>query len=227
MRVLMIGAHPDDEVLGVGGTLAKHAAKGDEVYVSLLCEHVHARKNKPQHALLLEQIHAAKKTLGVKDILFFDFPNIQMNTVPTLHMVQAIEKAIVEVKPEVIYTHHRGDVNDDHRVVSEATMAAMRLPERGTIPGIPRDMIKRVLCYPAPSSTDWAPPYPDKAFIPNVFVDINGFLETKLKALECYGDNVMRDYPHPRSIEAVTAQAKVYGVQSGLGLAEAFVLIRE
>ncbi|MBI5298916.1 MAG: PIG-L family deacetylase [Deltaproteobacteria bacterium] len=164
--------------------------------------------------------------MGIKDILFFDFPNIKMNTVSTLDIVQAIEKAIVEVRPEVVYTHHRGDVNDDHRVVSEATMAAIRLPERGTVPGLPRNLIRRVLCYPAPSSTDWAPLYPDTAFLPNVFVDIKGFLETKIKALQCYG-NVMREYPHPRSIEAVTAQAKVYGVQAGLEMAEAFVLIRE
>lgn len=225
-KVLVIGAHPDDEILGVGGTIAKHTAQGDEVYVCLLSEHVTARKNKPDHTLFLEQVHAAKNIVGIKEILFFDFPNIQMNTVPTLKVVQAIEEAIVRFKPEIIYTHHTGDVNDDHHVTFRATMAAMRLPERGNIPGLPRNLIKEVLCYETPSSTEWAPPLSGTAFLPNVYVDISNFLDKKLAALACY-ENVTKPYPHPRSAEALTAKAKTTGVQAGLEAAEAFMLIRK
>lgn len=224
-KILIVGAHPDDEILGVGGTLAKHAAQGDEVYACLLCEHVNARANKPEHTRFLEQVHAAKNIIGIKEILFFDFPNIAMNTVPTLKIVQAIEEAIVRFKPEVVYTHHVGDVNDDHHVVFRATMAAIRLPERGNIPGLPRNLIKEVLSYETPSSTEWAAPLPAHAFLPNVFVNIRDFLDKKLQALSCY-ENVTKSYPHPRSVEAMRAKAKTTGVQAGLEAAEAFMLMR-
>lgn len=224
-KILVIGAHPDDEILGAGGAIAKHTAQGDEVYACLLCEHVMARKHKPEHSLFLEQVHAAKNVVGIQEILFFDFPNIQMNTVPTLKIVQAIEEAIVRFKPEVVYTHHGGDVNDDHQVVFRATMAAVRLPERGNHPALPRNMIREVLCYETPSSTEWAPPLPANAFLPNVYVDIKDYLDRKLSALQCY-ENVVRPSPHPRSLEAIKAKAEIRGMESGLEAAEAFLLIR-
>lgn len=226
MNVLVVASHPDDEILGVGGTIARHAADGDSVYACILCERCLARKNKPKHDEFLEQVHAAKDKIGIKDILFFDFPNIQMNTVPMLKVVEAIEQAIIQFKPEVVYTHHWGDVNDDHRVVSHATMAAIRLPERGTVPELPRNLIQKVLCYETPTSTEWAPPSVERAFLPNVFVDIEATLDRKLMALQCY-KNVMREYPHPRSAEAIKAHAKDCGVKVGLKAAESFVLVRE
>lgn len=226
MNVLVIAAHPDDEILGVGGTIARHAADGDSVYACILCEQCLARKNKPKHDEFLEQVHAAKDKIGIQDILFFVFPNIQMNTVPMLKVVEAIEQAIIRFKPEVVYTHHWGDVNDDHRVVSHATMAAIRLPERGTVLELPRNLIQKVLCYETPTSTEWAPPSMERAFLPNVFVDIEATLDRKLMALQCY-QNVMREYPHPRSAEAIKAHAKDCGVKAGLKAAESFVLVRE
>lgn len=226
MNILVVAAHPDDEILGVGGTIARHSAKGDLVYTCILCEHCLARKNKPKHEDFLEQIHAAKNIVGIKEILFFDFPNIQMNAVPTLKIVQAIEQAIIRFKPEVVYTHHWGDVNDDHKVISHATMAAIRLPERQTLSTLPRNLIQKVLCYETPTSTEWAPPDKEAAFLPNVFVDIEKTLDAKIKALQCY-QNVMKDYPHPRSVEAITSHAKDCGVKIGLKAAESFVLVRE
>lgn len=226
MNILVIAAHPDDEILGVGGTIAKHSANGDQVYACILCEHCLARKNKPRHDDFLEQIHAAKNIVGIKEILFFDFPNIQMNTVSTLKIVQSIEQAIIRFEPEVVYTHHWGDVNDDHKIVSHATMAAVRLPERQTVSALPRNLIKQVLCYETPTSTEWALPDKETVFLPNVFVDIEKTLDCKLKALQCY-ENVMREYPHPRSEEAIRAHAMDCGVKVGLKAAEGFVLVRE
>lgn len=226
MNVLVIAAHPDDEVLGLGGTLAKHNIAGDSIYLCILCEQVDARKNKPEHDDFKKQIQNAAEILGIKNTMFFDFPNIKMNTVPTVDLVQAIEKAIIEYKPGIIYTHHGGDLNDDHKIVFNATMTAIRLPERGTVENISIDMIKEVLCYETPSSTEWAAPLPEFAFQPNVFVDIKDTFESKIIAIEQY-IGIIKEYPHPRSIENLEALAKYRGMQSGFELAEAFMLMRE
>ena len=226
MNVLVIAAHPDDEVLGLGGTLAKHNIAGDSIYLCILCEQVDARKNKPGHEDFKKQIQNAAEILGINNTMFFDFPNIKMNTIPTIDLVKAIEKAIIKYKPGIVYTHHGGDLNDDHKVVLNATMAAIRLPERGTVENIHRNMIKEVLCYETPSSTEWSAPLPEFVFKPNVFVDIKDTFQLKIKAIEQYM-GVMKEYPHPRSMENLEALAKYRGTQSGFELGEAFMLMRE
>jgi LmbE family N-acetylglucosaminyl deacetylase len=225
MNVLVIGAHPDDEILGPGGTLVKHKMNGDDIYSCILCEHVTARKNKPEHKEFLKQVHEAANIIGIKDTMFFDFPNIKMNVIPMLDLVQSIEKSIVKFKPEVVYTHHVGDLNDDHKIVFNATMAAIRLPERRNIKELPTNLIKEVLCYEVPSSTEWSAPLPEFVFRPNVFVNINETFELKIKAIQQYVE-IVKEYPHPRSIENLEALAKYRGAQSGFGLAEAFMLVR-
>ena len=225
MNVLVIGAHPDDEILGPGGTLVKHKMNGDDIYSCILCEHVTARKNKPEHEEFLKQVHEAANIIGIKDTMFFDFPNIKMNVIPTLDLVQSIEKSIVKFKPEVVYTHHVGDLNDDHKIVFNATMAAIRLPERRNITDLPTNLIKEVLCYEVPSSTEWSAPLPEFVFMPNVFVNIKETFKLKLKAIQQYAE-IVKEYPHPRSIENLDALAKYRGAQSGFELAEAFMLVR-
>lgn len=225
MNVLVICAHPDDEVLGLGGTLVKHKINGDNVYSCILCERATARQNKPEHQHFLKQIHEAANIIGIKDIMFFDFPNIRMNVIPMLDIVQSIEKSIIKFKPTIIYTHHVGDLNDDHKIVFNATMAAIRLPERQNIEELPTNLIREVLCYEVPSSTEWGAPLPGLVFSPNVFVDIKETFKLKIKALQQYVE-IVKEYPHPRSLENLEALAKYRGAQSGYELAEAFMLVR-
>ena len=225
MNVLVVCAHPDDEVLGPGGALAKHKINGDSIYSCILCEYVTARKNKPEHKDFLKQIRKAANIIGIKDTMFFDFPNIKMNVIPMLDLVQSIEKSIIKFKPAIIYTHHGGDLNDDHKIVFNATMAAIRLPERRIIEELPTDLIKEVLCYEVPSSTEWAAPMPEFVFRPNVFVNIEETFELKIKAFQQY-EEILKEYPHPRSRENLEALAKYRGAQSGFKLAEAFMLVR-
>lgn len=225
MNILVISAHPDDEILGCGGTIAKYTANHDSVFVLSLCEHVSARKLKPQHQKFLKQIKEASKILGIKKTLFFDFPNLEMNTVPILGIVQSIEKAIIKFKPEIIYTHHHGDVNEDHQIVFRATMAAVRLPQRQTSKLTP-DLIKKIYTYEVPSSTDWIPSLPHLNFTPNVFVNIEEFYNKKIRSLLCY-KNIICSPPHPRSLETLKALAVIRGSQAGYKLAEGFYLIKE
>ena len=225
MNILVIVAHPDDEVLGCGATIAKHVKNGDDVYVCALCELVSARTNKPKHDKFMKQVNDAEKVLGVKETMFFNFPNIKFNTVPHLELVQAIEKSILKFKPELIYTHHKGDVNIDHQVVFDATIAAIRLPERCSA-DLPVNMIKKVLTFEISSSTEWAAPLAEFAFLPNVFVDVTKTFETKIAAAKCY-EAILKDTPHPRSVRNLEALAYFRGSQVSIDKAEAFMLIRE
>jgi LmbE family N-acetylglucosaminyl deacetylase len=225
MNILIIGAHPDDEALSMGATIKKHSDEGNDVYLCVLSGNAAARSKTAQGGDLRTQAEEAEKLLGIKDADFFDFPNIKMNTVPMLEVVQAIESSITKFKPEVIYTHWGGDLNIDHRVVYDATMAAIRLPQRETA-DMPMDQIKRVLCYETPSSTEWAAPLPSNAFLPNVFVKVDDQMSIKMEAIKLY-KGILRKVPHARSPEAIYALATLRGAQAGYKYAEAFVLIRE
>lgn len=225
MNILVVCAHPDDEVLGPGATVARHNINGDNVYSCILCEHVTARKDRAEHEDLLRQTHKAAKIIGIKDTMFFDFPNMEMNVIPMLNLVQSIEEAIIKFKPEIIYTHHAGDLNDDHRIAFNATQAAIRLPERQNVKGLPRNLIKEVLCYEVSSSTEWAAPLPEYIFRPNVFVNVKETFRLKIEAFQQYVE-IVKNYPHPRSVENLEALAKYRGGQAGFELAESFMLMR-
>lgn len=207
MRVLAVAAHPDDEVLGCGATLAKHALDGDEVHVLIL------GKGRPGAESDLAGYKAAE-VLGVR-VSFYDLPDNQFDFLPMLDIVRLVEGSVSVVRPEVVYTHSLADLNVDHRCTHEAVLTACR----------PQDFcsVQRILAFEVPSSTEWGM----GQFIPAVFVDVDGEpYKRKCQALQCYAAE-MRDSPHPRSFLAVAALATWRGSTAGVRVAEAFELVRE
>jgi LmbE family N-acetylglucosaminyl deacetylase len=219
-RVLVVAAHPDDETLGAGGTIARHVAAGDEVWVCLLSEGASSRHTYVE--LQKSCAEQAAAVLGVGKVVFVDLPDQRLDTLPLLDVVTPIERCIAELEPSIVYTHFAEDVNEDHRIVFRATLTATR-----PTPGHP---VRQVLCFETPSSTDWAPPFAGAAFLPNVFVDIGRTLSTKLEAMACYAHthvSEVRAYPHPRSLESLVAYARRHGIKVGVDAAEPFMLVRE
>ena len=220
MRVLTVAAHPDDETLGAGGTMAWHAAHGDTVWACVLTDGVTSRHDKVQ--LQADCAKRACDTLGVERLVLVGLPDQRLDTLSLLDVIGPIEQCVRDLRPDVVLTHFAGDVNEDHRLVARATMVATR--------PVADCSVKRVCAFEIPSSTDWAPPIPGSVFTPNLYVDITETLETKLTAMKAYADTFhseVRPYPHPRSMEALTAYAQRHGVASGLLAAEPFMLLRE
>ena len=216
MNYLIVVAHPDDEVLGAGATMYKLKKQGHKVAVVTMANHAAARAN--ISATLSEDQGESMKILGIDKIYTADFPNIKMNTVPHLELVQFIEKCIEDFKAEVIITHHPSDTNNDHVMTSYAAQAAARLfQRRSDIVSLKEFLFMEVL-----SSTEWSFDSSANRFTPNCFVEIGlEGVEKKLEALFKY-KGVMRDYPHPRSYEALKGLAAYRGCQAGCNYAEAF-----
>jgi len=216
MRYLIVVAHPDDEVLGAGATIHKLTEQGTEVAICTLVNHAAARAN--ISGTLSEDQATAMKLLGVKTTYSANFPNIKMNTVPHLEVVQFIEKCIEDFRADAIITHHPSDLNNDHVIVSYATQAASKLFQRK--PGI--ISLKFLAYMEVPSSTDWSIDSSSNHFSPNYFVEIGkDGVKLKINALMAY-KGVMCNYPHPRSFESITSLATIRGSQSGTNYAEAF-----
>ena len=216
MNVLFVVAHPDDEVLGAGATIHKLVSEGHKVAVATLANHAAARAN--ISATLQADQEKAFAIMGVHKAYDADFPNIQMNTVPHLELVQFVESCIEDWKADSIYTHHPSDTNNDHVMTSYATQAASRLFQRRE--GVPP--LKQFIYMEVPSSTEWSFDSSANRFAPNMFVEIGkDGIDVKLRALEAY-TGVMRPYPHPRSVEAIEGLAAYRGVQAGCNYAEAF-----
>lgn len=225
-RILVIAAHPDDETYGLGGSIARRVQAGDHVTALIMTDGVTSRRNvaEPQKEVARQETAARKAcaALGVDDVRFANLPDQHLDDMPLLKVIRPIYELVKELRPEVVYTHHRGDANQDHRAVFAATLVAVR--PFGDNP------VKRVLCYEVPSSTEWGPPFTEWAFLPNVFVDISATLGVKLCAIEAYRDTFLsevRPFPHPRSPEAVRSYAQQRGISVGMQAAEAFVLVRE
>ena len=218
-RVLVVAAHPDDETLGAGGTVARLAHNGAEVWVCLLCDGVTSRHD--QIDLQRECAERACEVLGVSHVVFCQLPDQRLDTLSLVDVIAPIEDCVRRLEPELVMTHFTGDVNQDHRIVFDATMVATR-PTAGT-------PVRTVLCYETASSTEWAAPFPGTTFSPNVFVDISSTLDRKIEAMSRYADthvSEVKEYPHPRSYEAIEVYAKRQGVIAGTAAAEPFQLIR-
>ena len=217
--VLAVVAHADDETIGVGGTLARHAEERCEVYVLVLADGETSRGG-AERALLEKRQDQCRKAcgiLGVREVFFEAFPDNAMDGMPRLEIARACERHIAAIRPATIYTHHRGDVNIDHVRTSEAVTIAARAQ-----PGCP---VRRILHFETASSTEWQLPAGQSPFAPNWFVDIAGTWERKVAALGAY-ESEMREFPHPRSIPALEAASAWRGATAGLGRAEAFMLVR-
>ncbi|HKA91340.1 MAG TPA: PIG-L deacetylase family protein [Haliangiales bacterium] len=217
-RVLVVAAHPDDELLGLGATVARHVEAGDEVTAVIVSEGATSRYAEGADRALRDAAGAAAAVLGVRDLRFLGMEDQRLDAVPLLDVVRPIEKIRAEIRPDVVYAHHWGDLNRDHRVVSEAAMVACR-PVGDAYP-------RRVLCFETPSSTEWSSPDLSLQFVPTVFVDATATIEKKLRAMACYATEV-RPAPHPRSLESLRARAQYWGQIVGRNYAEAFVLVRD
>ena len=219
--VAVIVAHPDDEVLGFGGAMANHVAAGDSVHVLILATGLASRSDDGQIVpeelnALRKQAHEANAKLGVSDVRFESFPDNRMDSVDLLDVVKKIEAFVEEVKPTIVYTHHVGDLNIDHRLTHQATLTACR--------PLPGSSVHRILSGEVLSSSEYADP--EDRFIPTVYVNIEGALERKCAALARY-ESEIRDWPHPRSTQALEHLAAHRGGECGFKAAEAYILIRE
>ena len=218
-KILVVAAHPDDEVLGCGATIAKHVALGNEVRVIILGEGVRARrgvKNARQKIKTLElEATKANRFLGVSRTIFLGLPDNALDNVSLLTIIQKIERIIERYMPQLVYTHHHGDVNIDHQLTARAMQAVCR--------PLPESSIEMVLAFEVASSTEWSF-QSDRIFAPNVFYDVSGFFDKKIKAMELYQSEI-RQFPHPRSSEYLRALARVRGGQAGFNFAEGFSLV--
>lgn len=222
-NVLVISAHPDDEVLGMGGTIAKLVSNGCVVDYLIVTDGSSSQYRDSDH---LAEIIAAKKKatrncadiLGIRNIYYGELPDMKLDTIPHIRINSIIEEVIDKVQPDTVFTHFWGDVNCDHQNVYKSTLVAVR-PLMGMT-------VRELYCYRVPSSTEWTPNKADTMFMPNYFVDIEKFAEQKYKAFACYSTE-LRDYPHPRSIQYLRETDKAAGLRVGLLSAEEFVLLRK
>lgn len=224
-KILVVAAHPDDEVLGCGGTIATHTKAGDEVHVVILAEGVTSRDEvrvredrNEELSELAKAAHTANEILGVSSLTLHNLPDNRLDSVDLLDLVKLVEGCIQAIKPDILYTHHIGDVNIDHRRIHEAVVTATR-PQPG-------QTVKTLLFFEVQSSTEWQPPGSAQAFVPNWFVDISSALESKMNALAAY-ETEMRLWPHSRSCKAVEYLARWRGATVGCQAAEAFILGRQ
>jgi LmbE family N-acetylglucosaminyl deacetylase len=223
VKTLIIAAHPDDEVLGCGGTIARLAQEGHEAFIAILGEGITSRSTKRElvDQTLLDALHARSqqvaKFLGANDPFLYKLPDNRLDTLPFLDIVKIIEGLVERLLPQVIYTHHGGDLNIDHMIIHRATLTVTR--------PMVRCPVKELYAYEVPSSTEWSLGQFSPIFRPNVFMDIGATLENKIQAIQFYESEV-QSFPHPRSPETIRAAARHWGSVAGLEAAEAFELVR-
>ena len=223
-KVLVIVAHPDDELLGLGGTIQKLKFQFDcLIRVVILSEGITSRGNEIDKNLKKLEIHKknieeAKKIIGYDQLKLYDLPDNKFDTIPLLTIIKIIETEKSEFDPDMIFTHHLGDVNIDHQITFNSVITAFR-PQ-------PNEKFKAILTFETLSGTEWIPPNDNRKFNPNIFVELNEKqIRNKIKAMECYFFE-KREYPHPRSPEALKVRAKMWGTANGVKYAEPFQLIR-
>lgn len=222
-NILVIAAHPDDEILGVGATVVKHIQNGDECNALILGEGMTSRYNNRDVANfgMVRELHKntfnAAEIIGFKEVFLESLPDNRFDSVDLLDIIKIVEKYLEKLQPDIIYTHHGGDLNIDHRKTYEAVLTATRPIDKN-------EYSKEIYCFETVSSTEWNFEYAN-CFRPNYFVDITEFLEIKLKAMECY-ESELKQFPHPRSMNNLKASAEKWGSVIGVKCAEAFEVVR-
>lgn len=220
MKILVIAPHPDDEVLGCGGTIKKYSEDGNDVF---LCVATKAYTPEWSEDFIKErknEINSAVKVLGINKVFSLDFPTVKLDTVPQKELNDKISEVVKKIDPEIIFIPFSGDINKDHKLVSESALVALR-PK-------PESSAKKIFYYEVLSETEWAKPAQkiEDVFVPNYYEDISNYLDAKLKAMQCYKSE-LKEYPHPRSLEGIKILAQKRGMEVGKKYAEAFMLIRE
>ena len=214
-RVLFIAPHPDDEVLGCGGTLAKHYKKGDEIYLIIATKGYTPDWTEEYLEIRKKEIENVKKILGIKEIFYLDYPTVKLDTIPQKEINDTLYKIVNSVKPDIAYIPFKGDLNKDHRILFEASLVTLRPLNH---------KCKKILAYEVLSETEWGREI--EIFKPNVYVDITDTLSIKLNAMKAYKSE-LKPFPHPRSLEAIEALALKRGSEIGVRYAESFYLVRE
>jgi len=218
MKVMIVAPHMDDEALGMGGTIAKHVARGDKISVVIVANRVYSHTfDRKSYEVEKKAALKAKKVLGYGDLLFLEMPDERLDAC-VQDVIIPLEKAVHRIKPGILYSCFYGDNHQDHRAV----FGAVRIIARSAT----SFKIKRILLYEVPSSTDQSLPMAQSAFLPNFYVNIKSFMAKKLKAVKCY-ERERRDFPHPRSREGIAVLAQKRGVEAGLTCAEAFMIMRD
>ena len=214
--VLVVAGHPDDEILGLGATLARHVDAGDEVHAIVTSEGASSRYPSEAASELVEAAQRSAEIIGFSSIRFLGLPDQRLDNLPLIDVIQLLEPLLAELRPEVIYTHSTVDVNADHGVVARAVWTACR--------PFATPWLREMYAFETPSSTEWLEPR-SAAFHPQRFVDVEQFLQRKLDAMACYTSE-LRDYPHPRSLQALRERAAYWGSHAGLLAAEPFEVLR-
>jgi LmbE family N-acetylglucosaminyl deacetylase len=213
MKILVFAPHNDDEILGVGGTIAKFSQQGDEVYV---CE-ITSVEDKAVADMIQQEALQAHKIIGVKQTLFLGLPVVGLKETPTIDLNAELSKVVQNIQPEIAFIPHKGDMHIDHSVVARGAMVALR--------PVNNPQLKAIYAYETLSETEWNIPSIDNAFIPNVWSDITKTINLKLQAMNCYKSQI-KEFPHPRSLEGIEALSKMRGSTICVRHAESFMLIR-
>ncbi len=218
-KILIIAAHPDDEVLGCFGTVSKMIKNGDEAYTLILSKGKTSRnEGDKEQELLYQEMQNANALIGIKKVFQLDFPDNAFDSVPLLSIIQAIEEIKEDIKPNIIFTHFRHDINIDHQITSQAVLTAAR-PIKG-------ETVKEIYFMEIPSSTEWNSFTQQTAFIPNVFSDITDTINDKINAMKLY-QSELRESTYPRSLEHLKLYSKTNGIKVGLDYSENFILVRK
>jgi LmbE family N-acetylglucosaminyl deacetylase len=220
-KILVVAAHPDDEVLGCGGTMSRLSSESSEVFVLILGEGVTSRdccRDAASREKDLRELHQAAQRanslLGVKEVFFETLPDNRFDSLDLLDVVKVVEGYVAELEPEWVFTHSGDDLNKDHRITFQSVLTATR--------PLPGHFLRGVFSFPILSSTEWNF---EKAFNPNFFVDIENSLDVKTRAMSCYPSE-LREWPHPRSLQTIEHHARLFGSFVGKGAAEPFRIVR-